>query len=176
MTNNPSLEIAQREYKAGIAAFESGKYRESVENLEKASALVNRNSRFGGEVQIWLVTAYEAAGRTKDAIALGEALIRHPFPDTSKEARRIVYILKAPQLQRPQEWMTQIPDLTAIADSNDASRFVAAKSNNSGSKQPLELEIEDLSQLNTRDNRFIWLALLIIGLTLASLLWFGFHN
>ena len=57
-----SLEIARSRYQAGKLNFENGKYREAVENLEKASALLSRNSRLGGEVEIWLVTAYEAAG------------------------------------------------------------------------------------------------------------------
>ena len=58
------------EYQAGKAAFESGDYRTAVQRLEAASALMGRTSRLGGEAQMWLVTAYEAAGQKIEAIAL----------------------------------------------------------------------------------------------------------
>lgn len=163
-----SLEIAKSRYQAGKLAFENGQYREAVENLEKASALLSRNSRLGGEVEIWLVTAYEAAGRTDDAIALCQALQRHPFPETSKQAKRLLYILKAPKLQRPSEWMTEIPDLGALSD-NDGKVRVAAKPRKSTTQKPAEPEFVDLSQVNTKDNRFIWVALIVIVLTLSYL-------
>ena len=50
--NSETLEIVKAEYQAGKAAFERGQYRNSVQHLEKASDLVARNSRLGGEVQI----------------------------------------------------------------------------------------------------------------------------
>lgn len=168
-----SIEIAKTRYQTGKIAFENGQYREAVENLEKASALLARNSRLGGEVEISLVTAYEAAGRTDDAIALCERLKRHPHFETSKQARRMLYILKAPKLKRPSEWMTQIPDLGALPD-NELKITVAAKSPKSSQPQKPKLterEFVDLSQVNTKDNRFIWVALITIGLTIFYLLW-----
>uniref|UniRef100_A0ACD5GX16 Uncharacterized protein n=1 Tax=Desertifilum tharense IPPAS B-1220 TaxID=1781255 RepID=A0ACD5GX16_9CYAN len=42
-----TLELVQREYRTGKDAFERGRYRESVEALQKASALVQRNTRLG---------------------------------------------------------------------------------------------------------------------------------
>lgn len=173
--SSETLDIVKAEYQAGKAAFERGQYRQSVQHLEKASALVARNSRLGGEVQIWLVTAYEAAGQRQEAIALCEQLKRHPDPETSKQGRRLLYILQAPQLQRPAEWLTQIPDLAAVAD-NDAQTRLSAKTTNSNlsqQQQPLP-QPEDLSQLNTKDNRFIWVALIAIGLILAGLVWWNF--
>ncbi|MEH2437277.1 MAG: tetratricopeptide repeat protein [Nostoc sp.] len=168
-----SLEIAKTRYQAGKVAFENGQYREAVENLEKASALLARNSRLGGEVEIYLVTAYEAAGRTDDAIALCERLKRHAHFEIGKQARRMLYILKAPKLKRPSEWMTEIPDLGALAD-NELKISIAAKSTKSSVQQkpkPTEPEFVDLSQVNTRDNRFIWVALIAIGLTISYLVW-----
>lgn len=166
------LEIVRTEYKAGIADFERGQYRSAVQHLEKASAIVPRNSRLGGEVQIWLVTAYEAAGQRTEAIALGEQLKRHPHIETSKQARRLVYIMQAPQLQRPPEWLTQIPDLGAVSDNETKTRFGSANVNNSSKpKQRSVPEPIDLSQVNTRDNNFIWIALIAIALILAGLVW-----
>lgn len=171
-----SLEIARAIFQSGKVAFESGQYREAVENLEKASALLARNSRLGGEVQLWLVTAYEAAGRTEDAIALCQELKRHPYSETSKQARRLVYILQAPKLQRPSEWMTEIPDLRALSDNESKIRVTAKPSSSSWQKKPPEPEFIDLSQVNTRDNRFIWLGLIVIGLILLYLAWLNTNS
>lgn len=168
-----SLEIVKAQYQAGKAAFERGQYRESVQHLEKASALVKRNSRLGGEVQIWLVTAYEAAGQTQSAIALCEQLKRHPDPETSKQGKRLLYILQAPQLKRPDEWMTQIPDLGAVADNENQMRLGSATTTSKRHQQQ-KPEPLDISQVNTRDNRFIWAALIAIALTLAGLIWWSF--
>ncbi len=168
-----SLEIARSLYQTGKLNFENGKYREAIANLEKASALLSRNSRLGGEVQTWLVTAYEAAGQTEEAIALCQQLQRHPFPETSKQAKRLLYILKAPKLQRPSEWMTEIPDLGTLSD-NDAKIRAAAQPRKSSRQAPAEPELVDLSQVNTKDNRFIGVALIVIVLTLSYLAWLSF--
>ncbi|BAY22838.1 hypothetical protein NIES2100_26020 [Calothrix sp. NIES-2100] len=169
-----SLEIAKSRYQAGKVAFETGHYREAVENLEKASALLSRNSRFGGEVDIWLVTAYEAAGRTEEAIALCEQLKRHPYSETSKQARHLLYILKAPKLKRPNEWMTEIPDLGKLPENESQIRVTVKPHQSSGQNKSAEPEFVDLSQVNTKDNRFIWLALIVIGLMLSYLVWLSF--
>ncbi|AKG20672.1 tetratricopeptide repeat protein [Calothrix sp. 336/3] len=168
-----SIEIARNRYQKGKLAFENGQYREAVEDLETASALLAPNSRLAGEVKIWLVIAYEAAGRTDEAIALCEQLKRHPYAETSKEARRLQYILKAPRLKRPQEWMTEIPDLTRIADNKGEINFTGNNSKSSVKKDaPLEV-YEDLSKLNTKDNRFFAVALIAVMIILGGLVWFG---
>jgi outer membrane protein assembly factor BamD (BamD/ComL family) len=82
--NSDNKEKFRIEYQAGKAAFEGGDYRTAVKHLEAASALMKRTSRLGGEAQMWLVTAYEAAGQQAEAIALCEQLTRHPDPETSK--------------------------------------------------------------------------------------------
>lgn len=171
--SSETLEIVKAEYQAGKAALERGQYRQSVQHLEKASALVARNSRFGGEVQIWLVTAYEAAGQTQEAIALCEQLKRHPDRETSKQGRRLLYILQAPQLKRPAEWLTQIPDLGRVADNNTQTHLGSGTTSKRSPRQQIS-EPVDLSQVNTKDNRFIWVALIAIGLTLVGLVWWSF--
>ncbi|MBD2488244.1 tetratricopeptide repeat protein [Aulosira sp. FACHB-615] len=169
-----SLEIARKRYQAGRIAFENGQYREAIENLEKASALLARNSRLGGEAQLWLVTAYEAAGRNEEAIALCKQLQRHPYSETNKQARRLLYILQAPKLKRPSEWMTEIPDLGALSDNESKMRVAANSPKSSVKKKPAEQEFVDLSQVNTKDNRFIWVAIAAIGLILSYLTWLAF--
>lgn len=171
--NVTDLEIVRTEYQAGKAAFERGQYRESVQHLEKASALVKSASRLGGEIQIWLVTAYEAAGRISEAIALCEQLLRHPDSETSKQGRRLLYIMQAPQLKRPTEWLTQIPDLGTLPD-NDAQIRLGSRATSSKGLPPQQPEPVELSGVNTRDNRFIWVALVAIGLTLGGLVLWNF--
>lgn len=156
------------EYEAGKAAFERGEYRTAVKRLEAASALSKRNTRLGGEATLWLVTAYQAAGQTAEAIALCEQLSSHPDLETSKQSKRLAYILKAPQLQRPEEWMTKIPDLGAIAESEPTYR----RGTNTPTKRkrnPEEVEAIDPSQINTKDNQFIWIGLIASLIILGSL-------
>ncbi len=166
-----SLEIATKEYLAGVAAFERGQYPESVKRLEKASALVKRDSGFGGKVLIWLVTAYEATGQTAEAITLCEQIKQHPDAETSKQGKRLLYIMQAPQLKRPSEWLTQIPDLTAIADNTSQTRLSNTNLPRTKPKPPQKPEPVDLSQVNTKDNQFIWVSLIFIGLTVGWLFW-----
>ncbi|QXE25366.1 hypothetical protein B6N60_04080 [Richelia sinica FACHB-800] len=166
-----SLELAKSKYQNGKAAFENGQYREAVDNLEKASALLARNTRLAGEVDIWLVNAYEAAGRSQDAIALCQQLRRHPHHETRLQAKRLVYILQAPKLKRPKEWMTEIPDLGALSDNQDKIRVTVKPKKSTSKPKTIEPEYIDLSQVNTKDNRFIWVALIGVLLTISYLIW-----
>ncbi|MEA5571396.1 tetratricopeptide repeat protein [Calothrix sp. UHCC 0171] len=170
-----SIEIAKTLYQQGQIAFENGQYREAVETLEKASALLSRNTRLGGEVQIWLATAYEAAGRLDDAIDLCEQLKRHPHAETSIQAKRLQYIWKAPKLNRPKEWMTEIPDFSRISDNDNKTKLVVNTNKSSGEpkKRPEPEEI-DLSQVNTKDNSFIGVGLVVVALTVLYLVWLSF--
>lgn len=173
--NSDNLDVAQADYQAGKVAFERGDYRKSVGSLEKANALVNPNSSFGGEVQSWLVMAYEAAGQREAAIALCRQLTNHPNLKTRKEGRRLLYILEAPQLKTRPEWLTQIPDLTHLSEADPKSRM-GASSGETSSRRPAAKpkvvpEPVDLSQVNTEDNRFIWVALLAALLIVGGLIW-----
>ncbi len=170
--SSENLEQFQINYQAGQTAFERGEYRQAVNEFEAASALITPNSRRGGEVHIWLITAYEATGQRAEAIALCKQLARHPDIDTRKQAKNLLYIMQAPELTRRAEWLTEIPDLTNLADADGKFRQGSAGSNPNGSpKKRPEPEQVDLSQVNTKDNKFIWVALITIGLTLSGLVW-----
>ncbi|MDX2244098.1 MAG: hypothetical protein NW224_25765 [Leptolyngbyaceae cyanobacterium bins.302] len=174
MTANQSSAL-QTEFEAGKAAFERGEYRKSVEHLEKACALVSLDSALGGTVQTWLVTAYQAMGQQQEAIALCRKLTHHPDLRTRKEGKRILYILEAPKLQTRPEWLTQIPDLGELADKGERDR-AGGQSNpppkQTSPKSPaFQVESVDLNQVNTEDNRFVWVALTAVLLLLGSLLW-----
>ncbi|MFM6012596.1 MAG: tetratricopeptide repeat protein [Dolichospermum sp.] len=169
-----SLELARYRYQMGTIAFENGQYREAVENLEKARDLLGKNTRFAGEVEIWLVNAYEAAGRSEAAINLCQQLVGHPHYEIRQQAKRLVYILKAPKLNRPQEWMTEIPDFGIISEQK--SRTVVNSQPKKSQSQPKSVEPEyiDLSTVNTKDNRFVWVALIAVCLTIFYLVWLSF--
>ena len=158
----------QQKYQAGKQAMETGQYRLSIDNLEAAKALVAPNSRKGGEAQIWLVTAYQAANQIDQAIALAQELITHPDTQTREQAQRILYIMKAPKLERPKEWMSEIPDLAQAEQG--ASRYVAAKKK-SATPSEIKLEYSAATPTETKDNQFIWFALSLIGLIIGSLVW-----
>lgn len=174
--SSENQDTIQAEYQAGRSAFERGDYRKSVRHLETANTLVDPTSRLGGEVQIWLVTAYEAAGQRTEALNLCRAVSRHPDWQTRKQGKRLLYILEAPKLKTRPEWLTQIPDLTALSDSSAQDRKGAstyastATAKRPPKPQPLP-EPPDPTQVNTQDNWFIWVALIVAILTLGSLLW-----
>ena len=120
-------------------------------------------------MQIWLVTAYQAANRLEDAIALAQELIVHPDTQTREQAQHILYIIKAPKLERPQAWMSEIPDLST-ADQG-GSRYISAKKKLSSSSAQPELEDEELPPTDAPDNQFLWFALILTGLIIGSLWW-----
>ncbi len=161
----------QQQYRAGKEALERGRYRTSIEHLEAAKELVSPYSRRGGEAGIWLVTAYQAANKLEEAIALAQELSVHPDAQTREQAQRILYIIKAPVLERPREWMSEIPDL-AEAESG-GSRYVTAKKKLAGKSTDIEPEDLEPSPTDSGDNRFIWFASILVGLIVISLVWLG---
>ncbi|XGV98824.1 MAG: hypothetical protein ACAF41_07760 [Leptolyngbya sp. BL-A-14] len=173
--SSDSIDTARADYQAGKAAFERGEYRKAVQSLETANAMVQPMSRFGGEVQIWLVTAYEALGQRSDALALCREVSRHPDLQIRKQGRRLLYILEAPRLTTRPEWLTQIPDLTALGDRDGRDRTAAGTISPAKQldKPAFQLEtVVDPAKVNTQDNRFVWVALVAIALLLGGLLWF----
>lgn len=155
-------------YDAGKTALERGNYRLSIDNLAKAIESIGTGSFLGGEAQIWLVTAYQAAGQREDAIALCEKLTTHPHLKIRDQAKDVLYIMKAPRLERPQEWMVEIPDLATTENSKPQYLTTKPTKNNKIKRERILTEV-DLSQVETKDNQFIGIALIVIILSLASL-------
>lgn len=173
-TDNPNQE-ATAQYKAGRAAFERGHYRKAVQCLEYAAGMVEPRSSLGGDVQLWLAMAYEAADYRTEAIALCEQLSRHPHDETRRQASRLLYILKAPQLKTSPEWLSKIPDLGNLEESNRQIKgaYEATANPRSPRSRPAEPEPIDLSQVNTKDNGFVWVGLGGIGLLVGWFVWAG---
>lgn len=171
-----NLELARQQFQIGQDAFERGLYRQSIEALEKAVSFADRNSSLGGEAQIWLVTAYQAADRNMEAIALCEALSNHPDVKTRKQSRRMIAILKAPKLKLREEWMTKIPDLTKLDEANGKNKRASGYPPPAPRPRPRPRPIPepvDLSQVETKDNGFVWIALGAITLTIIGLVAFS---
>ncbi len=161
------------DYRAGQIAFERGDYRQAVKSFLSAIAQVQPNSRVGGEAQVWLAMAYEATGQLAEAKALCRQLSQHPNLDTRQASKRMSYIMDAPELARRDEWLTKIPDLSHLEDrEGKATGNSAAIAPSPQPKQPKSLEERypplDLSQVNTQDNNFIAIALVLtIGVLLG---------
>jgi hypothetical protein len=166
------------DFQAGQIAFERGEYRQAVGYFLAAIAQVQPNTPMGGEVQIWLATAYEAAGQIAAAKALCQKLSNHPHLDTRQASKRMLYIMQAPELTRRDEWLIKIPDLSHLEDAE--GNFAV---NNTPilppQPQPKSLDEKyapvDLSQVDTQDNGFISIALIFTILTLAGL-WFAANS
>ncbi|MGB3202670.1 MAG: tetratricopeptide repeat protein [Nodosilinea sp.] len=173
MTEDPRA-LAKIQYANGQAAFERGSYREAVERFEEAVQLAKATTPLGGEIQTWLVNAYSAVGRQQEAIALCQALVRHPDLETRKQGKNLLYVLQAPQLQRPTNWMTQIPDLDQLsadgAQSLGQSGYPSPKSA-TRPRPKIEEPPIDPSEINSKDNGFLWAALIGVALVLGGLIW-----
>ncbi len=166
----------ETDYQAGQNALERGEYRQAVVYLQAAVAEVQSNTRLGGEVQICLVTVLEAAGEIAAATTICQKLLRHPTADIRQASKQMLYIMQAPELVRRDDWLTKIPDLSHLEDGDGNSGV------NNGSippprSQPKSLEERypplDISQVNTQDNGFTSIALILtaiwaIGLWLAT--------
>ena len=163
------------EYQSGQIAFERGEYRQAVGYFLAAIAQVQPNTKIGGEIQIWLATAYEAAGQISEAKALCQKLCNHPNLDTRQASKQMLYIMQAPELTRREEWLIKIPDLSHLEDAE--GNFAV---NNTPMLPPKAKDRSldeiyapvDLTQVNTKDNGFIAIALIFTVLTLVGL-WFA---
>jgi tetratricopeptide (TPR) repeat protein len=160
-------------YLAGQAAFENGNYRQAVGYLEMALAEIEARTKLGGEIQLWLVTAYEASGNLPAAIDLCTQLTSHPRLETRQESKRILYILQAPELNRREEWITKIPDLQDLEENPNAKGGSASQRKSRSipvRKMPPPAPI-DPSEIETKDNGFIKILLILAILTVAGLYW-----
>lgn len=170
MDSTDVTSLIHHHFQAGQRAFEQGRYREAIWELERAADLGERRSCLGGEVQLWLVTAYEAAGRRAEALALCRQLAQHPQRDIRQQSQRVAYILEAPQLRRHPEWLSQIPDLTRLEDRPTAPPI----SGRPLQRPPAPLEI-DLNPPPPRaagpDPRFVFLTLGLLAAILGWLAW-----
>jgi hypothetical protein len=149
-------------YQLGKQAFETGEYRQSIEFLKAASQQVIPSTAIAGEVMMWLVTAYQARGQQTEAIALCQQLTTHPYFEIRKQAKNLLYIIQAPELKRPKEWMVEIPDLTKVEESDLENRRGAGLVKPQPKPKSKNDQTIDLSKVETKDNQFTIFALIFM--------------
>ena len=172
LTNAEKREQAKAALSLGQKNFERGRYRKAIEYFQAALALSNPIGARGGEIQMWLVNAYVAAGDNETGKALCRKLIRHPDTETQRQSKRLLYILEAPELEMNPEWVTKIPDLSGMEDDQKRAYIQKPKKRRKRKPKP-EPEPLDLSEVNTEDNQFVWIALAGILLTIGGLFLFS---
>ncbi len=171
--------LAQQDLQLAQRAFEAGQYQTSVEVLERARALASPGTVLQGEIMIWLVTAYEAAGQRAQAQILCQLATKHPQWDTRKEAKRLLYILEAPILRSREDWQTKIPDLESLEPKTEGQKWAAPQSPAIRPPRPAPVpkgyQIAPLPEPNVEreDRAFVWVVLGSIGVVLLGLTWFG---
>jgi tetratricopeptide (TPR) repeat protein len=159
-------------YLAGQTAFENGNYRQAVDYLETAIGEIEAKSKLGGEMQLWLVTAYEASGNLSKAIELCGQLTRHPRLETRQESKRILYILQAPELNRKDEWIIKIPDLQEIEENPNAKGGGSQRKSRPVRIKPMPPPKPiDPSEIETKDNGFLKVLLVLAVLAIGGLYW-----
>jgi len=171
---------AQTCFQAGQRAFEFGNYPIAIQKFEQGRTFASASSALHGELQTWLVTAYEAAGDRDRALELCRTIGSHPNLETRKQAKRLLYILEAPKLRRKEDWLTKIPDLTDIRDNNDKNWGTTAS--NLTSPKPVKIkppegyvipEPTDPTKVNMGDERSLGWAVAGAIAILLGVLWFG---
>ena len=165
--------LATEAFTLGQSAFERGRYRQAIAHFQTARSLSNPIGARGGEIQLWLVNAYIAGGEQAEGLALCRKLALHPDLETSRQSKRLLYILEAPELELKPEWVTQIPDLADLNDDQTRRYAQTPQRPRRPKAKPDDPEPLDLSQVNTADNQFVWVALIGILLTLGGLIWFS---
>jgi tetratricopeptide (TPR) repeat protein len=160
-------------YLQGQDAFERGQYRESIDCFQRALSLTPESTALGGAMQIWLVTAYDAAERREEALALCRELRTHANYETRQQAKQLLYILEAPKLQLKPEWLTQIPELNEssnLPNYRSSNQRVAGQVSKKASSTGPRWSTEPMEPIEPRESSgFLSLAL---GVSLAMLvLW-----
>jgi tetratricopeptide (TPR) repeat protein len=166
-----SQTLFHEKLQAGKLAFDRGQYRLSIDDFKTALSLVNLSSKQGGEAQLWLVMAYQAAGDLDTARSLCRKLTHHPQAELRKQGKQVLSILEAPRLARPKEWMTEIPDLADMTASPPS--YVQGTGKKRTAKTVSPIQFEDRSKMNTQDNGFIVLAIGIVLFLIGGAVWFS---
>ena len=153
-------------YQSGIFQFERGNYRESVKQLEQASSLAGAKTKQGGEIQVWLVNAYDAAGRSNEAIELCRSLSKHPSSDVRKSASYVLGILTAPKLADLQDVTTDISNFRRL-DVNRSSLKEQTGTSTLESDDRLEQKYGVSTNQNPNNRTGLWFAIVLGSLALT---------
>ena len=84
----------------GQRAMQRGMYGTAVSALEKVTKWCSTNSQLGGKVFLELAMAYEAVGRTQEAIRVYSTLSKSRIEEVKFNAKRLLYGIEAMQFMR----------------------------------------------------------------------------
>ncbi|MDX2273028.1 MAG: hypothetical protein NW237_13920 [Cyanobacteriota bacterium] len=143
------------------SGFERGSYREVLTWVEAAL----RHYPQSGSLRLWQALTIEALGQTTQAIELMQMLVHHPDPEIAQQAKYLVYIWKAPRLQRPPAWLSEIPDLSQLADSavTLGSRLPPLPQQRSRTTPPPPVVNSDPALSEQSDRTMIWMWLAVVA-------------
>lgn len=144
----------------GQALIEGGNYNAAVAVLTSALDYARPLSALHGEIQIWLITAYQGLGEYANALELCSKLQKHPDKDTRDQAKQLLYVLEAPRLAAKPEWTVEIPDLAAL-EGAEAPRQWSRGGRGTREPEPVPWipEPPDPSQVNLNNEPFLWMAI-----------------
>jgi tetratricopeptide (TPR) repeat protein len=155
-------QTAREWFNLGKQALERGFPQDAIQALETALDQSYPQSYLGGEIQIWLATAYEATGQHQAAMDRCRQLRQHPDPRIRKQSADILYIWEAPVLQTRPDWLVKIPDLSQMED-NPQPTAGAGLNRPKKQTRPIAPEPElDPAVINRRDNGFVWIGILVL--------------
>ncbi|MFZ4727716.1 MAG: hypothetical protein ACOYMQ_03540 [Pseudanabaena sp.] len=158
-------QLASQLYQEGVSNFENGNYQQSIALLERARALAVVETTLGGEILIWLANAYDAVGKTEEAVAICRSLKKHPVNSVRKSARYMLGILTAPQLSKLEGVVSEVPILQS-PDTYQSKPVARSKSSGDTERKPFR-EVS-LEKPNTNSsNNFLWVAIASSLLLLA---------
>ncbi len=167
--------IVAQKFNLGQRYVESGQYLQAIPLLSQAAVMAGESSKWGGEIQLWLLTAYDAAGQQDDALKLCRKLKLHPAWEIRKQSKRLLYILEAPKLTLHPEWMTKIPDLEALEGDRavkGGQRSHSQSVTQSQGYQILSDHAEDWD-VEPKDNGFTLFAIILLATLSLGLLYFA---
>ena len=161
-------QLASQLYQQGIADFERGNYQQAIALLERARALAILETDLGGDILVWLANAYDAVGKTEEAIALCRSLKKHPPNTVRKSARYMLGIFTAPPLKKLEGVVSEVPILES-PDRYQSKPAARPKSSNNSNQKPFrEVPLEKPSPIDSRStNNFLLLAIAVFLLLLA---------
>ncbi|KAL7565024.1 hypothetical protein ACA910_020736 [Epithemia clementina (nom. ined.)] len=81
-------------------AMQRGMYSTAVSALEKVTKYCSTNSKIGGKVFLELAMAYEAVGRTDEAITVYSTLTKCRIEEIKHNAKRLLYGIEAMEFMR----------------------------------------------------------------------------
>jgi len=113
---NEALELAGR-------AMLRGSYSVGVSALEKVTQYCSTKSKLGGKVFLELAMAYEAEGKTDQAIGLYAALTKSPIEQIKMNADKLLYGLEAMNFMRNEAKLKEFSRKNAAATFIDATGF-----------------------------------------------------